>query len=63
MVNYRAYVLDDNGHILSRHEFTCDSDEQAITQARTFSNGQDIEVWERSRVIGTIPKAPSPPEA
>jgi hypothetical protein len=56
MSDYRAYFLDDNGHVLNRYDMTCETDEQAITQARTLANGHDIEVWQLDRVIGKIPK-------
>jgi hypothetical protein len=51
MPDYRMYTLKD-GKIAGPPQIaTCDSDQQAIDQAKQLLNGHDIEVWELARVV------------
>ena len=54
MAQYRAYAINDEGHIVHRFEFEAESDERAMDQARTHLDGLDIEVWEHKRVVGKL---------
>ena len=54
MAQYRAYAIDDEGHIVRRFEFEAESDERAMEQARTQLDGLDIEVWEHKWVVGKL---------
>ncbi len=51
MQDYRAYVLDQNGHVTQRHDFEFVDDEAAIIHARRFVDGHDVEVWQIDRVV------------
>lgn len=44
-MDYRAYVLDDDGHITGVHELDCTSDDDAKQQAAKLLDGQNLEVW------------------
>jgi hypothetical protein len=57
-MDYRAYLLDEEGHIVDAHVFVAASDEAAVVHAYQFANGLDVEVWHRSRRIGLIPREP-----
>jgi hypothetical protein len=54
MAQYRAYAINNDGHIIHRFEFEAGSDESAMDQARTHLDGLDIEVWEHKRVVGKL---------
>jgi hypothetical protein len=52
MAIYRAYFLTGSDHISSPPAFlSCDSDEEAIQQARQLQDGHDIELWEGARLV------------
>lgn len=52
MPGYRIYRVDEAGHIKDvAAEVACDTDEQAIEQARQYIDGLAIEVWSRSRLV------------
>ena len=58
MPDYRMYRIDDHGHINGlAAELICDTDEQAIEQARQFVDGAEIEVWNRGRFVKRLEKA------
>ena len=54
MSEYRAYVLDDNGYIIGRHDFVCDGDQEAVESAKRVIDGHDIEIWERDRLVSRL---------
>jgi hypothetical protein len=66
---YRAYLINHQGHICNSHHLNCESDEQAIEEARRLGYG--VELWDRARRIAICPafssaalplSASSPPE-
>ena len=57
-MDYRAYLLDENGHIVDAHTFVAASDEVALMHAYQYANGLDVEVWHRARRVGLIPREP-----
>jgi hypothetical protein len=57
-MDYRAYLLDEHGHIVDAHIFVAASDEAALTHAYQYVNGLDVEVWHRARRVGLIPREP-----
>jgi glycine cleavage system aminomethyltransferase T len=57
-MDYRAYLLDEDGHIVDAHTFVAASDQAALIHANQYANGRDVEVWHRSRRIGLIPREP-----
>jgi hypothetical protein len=55
MPAYRAYLVDGQSHIRrAPHKFESDDDEEAITQAKQFVDGHDVELWEHDRVVALI---------
>jgi hypothetical protein len=54
MQEYRAYVMDPDGHISLRHDFSARDDEAAKRHAKQYVDGQDVELWQRDRMITTL---------
>lgn len=54
MAQYRAYAINNQGHIVRRFECEAESDERAMDQARTHLDRLDIEVWEHKRVVDKL---------
>jgi hypothetical protein len=52
--DYRAYVLDANDKILTRHDFTAENSEAALEVARQYVDGHDVEVWQRAHIVGRL---------
>jgi hypothetical protein len=46
-MDYRAYILDENGRICGVKELDCSSDEEARSKAAQMIDGHDLEVWRR----------------
>ena len=44
MPRYRAYVLDEDGHVAGAVEFECADDEEASERARELDSS-DVELW------------------
>jgi hypothetical protein len=44
MPRYRAYVLDEDGHMAGAVEFDCADDEEASERANELRDG-DVELW------------------
>jgi hypothetical protein len=57
-MDYRAYLLDERGHIVDALNFTAPTDQAAVIQAFRYSAGRDVEIWQRSRRVGFIPREP-----
>lgn len=53
-MDYRAYVLSDDGHITAVHELDCADDEEAKQKAAQLLDGHDLEVWYRGRKIALL---------
>jgi hypothetical protein len=51
MPDYRAYVIKNNHVAGVPVVFTCDSDQEAIQQAKKLVDGHDIELWDGSRFV------------
>jgi hypothetical protein len=54
MPDYRAYLLDEQGHIIKPFEFESDDDTAALEHARRYVDGHDVEVWHLGRVVGKL---------
>jgi hypothetical protein len=57
-MDYRAYQVDDHGHIVDVRLFVAPNDEAALKHAYQYVNGRDLEVWHRDRRVGLIPREP-----
>ena len=56
---YRAFQLDQTGHIVGKIDLTCADDEDAKQQAEQLLDGYDTEVWQRDRKVALLrPKRP-----
>ena len=52
MPEYRIYILTAGNTIAGPPaKVVCQSDEEAVAKARTSLNGQDIEIWSRTRLV------------
>jgi hypothetical protein len=55
MPEYRLYTLLSGDKIAGpATQVECSSDEEAISQAKKFINGLDIEVWQDARLIARL---------
>ena len=63
MPDYRAYIVDADGHFKAFEVIVADDDEKAVKIAEKLVVGHDVEVWHLDRKIAVLPsKASSPPE-
>jgi hypothetical protein len=56
MPDYRAYIVDSEGHIKSFEVITAPDDEQAVRAAQQYVDGCDVEIWELDRKIAVLTK-------
>ena len=54
MLNYHAYLIDEDGHVTLRIDLICADEDTAMEQARSLVDGQSIELWEAARKIATF---------
>ena len=54
MQDYRAYLLDDDGHIVKRVDMACPDELTANEQARQLLDGHDVELWQGSKKLATF---------
>jgi hypothetical protein len=57
-MDYRAYLLDEHGQIIDALNFAAPTDQAAVIHAFHYANGRDVEIWQRSRRVGFIPREP-----
>ena len=55
MADYRAYLMDTDGHIFRSVELVCADDAEAIEQAQRLAEGHDVELWQLNRKVATFP--------
>jgi hypothetical protein len=51
-VEYRAYIIGGDGHILRAIEIDCADDGAAAEQAKLLVEGNVAELWQRERIVG-----------
>jgi hypothetical protein len=54
MVEYRAYIMSDDDHIVKAIEFECPDDDAAKERAKMLVDGHDVELWQLGRKVGTF---------
>jgi hypothetical protein len=54
MAQYRAYLIDDDGHFYDAFPLICDDDAEAIVMAEQLAIDHDVELWQLDRKIGTF---------
>jgi hypothetical protein len=55
MAEYRAYIIDENGHFLRALELVCADDEIAKEYAKQLVDGHDVELWQGDRQVARFP--------
>ena len=53
MQHFRAYLLDQGGHISNAIDMECADEEQAKECAKKFISGRNAELWQEDRLIAT----------
>jgi hypothetical protein len=61
MDGFYAYVVDPNGHVVSRVDLELESEEAAIERAKQLVDGHDVELWQRDRKIAVHSQPVKPP--
>jgi hypothetical protein len=52
MTEYRVYTLSNGNHIMAPPDIiACETDQEAIEQARRLIEGHDVEVWQGARCV------------
>ena len=54
MPTYRAYLIDDDNRVASYKPIEAETDAEALTAARQFVDGCDVEVWYLDRKVGRL---------
>ena len=54
MPEYRAYIIDYDGHIKSFEPLVFADDVAAISNAKRLVDGHDIEVWQGARKVTVL---------
>ena len=54
---YRAYLINEDNRVASYKQIDADTDAEALTAARQFADGRDVEVWYLDRKIGRLQRA------
>jgi hypothetical protein len=59
MVDYRAYFVGDDGHIIGFEPLVCANDGVAIEKAKRLINKNTVELWSGERLVKRLsaPKA------
>jgi len=57
-LQYRAYLVGEDGVFRSAEAFEAASDASALVVARRFTRQGNVEVWQLGRKIGLVKKAP-----
>lgn len=55
MPEYRAYIIDRDGHIKTFEVVTVDDDEAAIAAAKHLADRYDVEIWHLARKVAVLP--------
>lgn len=55
MAHYRVYFIGSDGHITAGQFIEGANDREATEKARQLVDGQDVELWQRARLIGRFP--------
>jgi hypothetical protein len=54
MAEYRAYLVDRDGHFYEAVPLICADDAEAMEKAKPLAVGHDVELWQLDRKIATI---------
>jgi hypothetical protein len=53
-MDYRVYIVSENGHFVGVHEIEAPDDDAAIHEAKQYVDGLAVEVWHRDRYVARI---------
>jgi len=54
MLEYRAYLIGRDGHIVHRVDILCVDDEAAKERALLLVDGHTVELWQGTRRVATF---------
>ena len=54
MLDYRVFVLREDGRVVDRHEFWSATEDDARERARQLVDRRVVELWHRDRKIATF---------
>jgi hypothetical protein len=54
MAEYRAYLIDSDGHFYEAVPLICVDDAEAMEKAKRLAVGHDVELWQLDRKIATL---------
>jgi hypothetical protein len=54
MPTYRAYLINGDNRVSAYRPIDAETDAEALTAARQFVDGCDVEVWHLDRKIGRL---------
>jgi hypothetical protein len=57
MADYRAYLVDEDGHFSEAVPLICADDTEAIEKARPLAVNKDVELWQLDRKVAVLPPA------
>jgi hypothetical protein len=52
--HFRAYIIGENGHIVSAVDLICEHEGAAKERAQQLVNGSDVELWQAGRMIAVF---------
>lgn len=55
-MSYRIYLLDEAGRISRARDVDCEDDAAAIATARLIASTQGVEIWQRTRLVASLPR-------
>jgi hypothetical protein len=58
MAEYRAYLVDSDGHFYDVVPLICADDAEAMEKAKRLAVGHDVELWQLDRKIATFKRIP-----
>jgi hypothetical protein len=57
MADYRAYLVDEDGHFSEAVPLICADDTEAIEKAQPLAVNKDVELWQLDRKVAVLPSA------
>ena len=53
-MEYRAYIIDSDGHFHRSVSLDCLDDAEAVERAKHLLDGHDVELWQLDRKVATL---------
>ena len=54
MLEYRVYVIGNDGRIIERIDLECPNDAKAVSDGKTYARKHDVEIWCGQRVVTVL---------